>query len=75
MKTPNTQGFYNEEFFYAPNSVNFPDGTSLVKEKQETYTYPVNGWTWFDSIEDAYVSQGKTPPEKKENIKSLKKRL
>lgn len=25
--------------------------------------YPVNGWTWFDSIEEAYASQGKTPPE------------
>ena len=62
IKTPNTQGFYNTEFLYAPNSVNFPDGTSLVKEQKETYTYPVNGWTWFESIEEAYAAQGKTPP-------------
>ena len=61
-KTPNTQGFYNTEFFYAPNSVNFPDNTSLVKEEKDTYKYPVKGWTWFESIEDAYASQGKTPP-------------
>jgi hypothetical protein len=60
--TPNTDGFYNEEFLYAPNAVFFPDGTSIVKENKLTYTYPVNGWTWFDSIEDAYAAQGKTPP-------------
>jgi len=65
-KTPNTQGFYNTEFLYAPNAVNFPDGTSLIKEQKETYKYPVNGWTWFDSIEDAYAAQGKTPPIKED---------
>ena len=72
-KTPNTQGFYNTEFLYAPNAVYFPDGTTLEKENKDTYKYPVNDWTWFDSIEDAYASQGKTPPKKEEN-KGLKKR-
>ena len=67
--TPNTDGFYNEEFLYAPNSVFFPDGTSVVKENKLTYTYPVNGWTWFDSIEDAYAAQGKTPPVKEDKMK------
>lgn len=61
--TPNTEGFYNEEFSYAPNAVLFPDKTSLLKENKDEYNYPVNGWTWFDSIEEAYASQGKTPPE------------
>lgn len=64
--TPNTEGFYNQDFLYAPNVVFFPDGTSISKENKLTYPYPVNGWTWFDSIEDAYASQGKTPPVKED---------
>jgi len=60
--TPNTQGFYNEDLQYAPNSVFFPDGTSITKEDYKKYNYPVNGWNWYDSIEAAYASQGKTPP-------------
>lgn len=62
--TPNTQGFYNEDLQYAPNSVFFPDGTSITKEDYKKYNYPVNGWNWYDSIEAAYASQGKTLPNK-----------
>lgn len=59
----NTSGFYqvgiaSSVFPYAPNLVMFPDGTSITKEKKNTYTYPINGWVWYDSIEDAYGSQG-----------------
>ena len=72
--TPNTQGFYDKSFNYARNAVYFPDGTSLEKEKQDTYKYPVNEWTWFNSIEEAYASQGKTPPKKEDRISKLKNR-
>jgi len=64
--TPHTDGFYDTDFNYAPNAVLFPDGTSIKKEDKTTYTYPVNDWTWFDSIEDAYAAQGKTPPTKED---------
>ena len=57
-----TSGFYDKDFNYAQNGIFFPDGTSIVREKKLKYKYPVKGWTWFDSIEDAYASQGKTPP-------------
>lgn len=47
----NGAGFYKsagdgETVLYAPNSVTGP-GFSLVAAQQATYTYPVNGWTWF----------------------------
>ena len=50
-----TQGFYTfdgNEGFYAPNAVYAKDYT-LRKEEHESYTYPVNGWWWFDSLEEA----------------------
>lgn len=47
----NGHGFYKsvgdgQSVYYAPNSVTGP-GFSLVAAQQATYTYPVNGWTWF----------------------------
>lgn len=46
-----TEGFYklNEvfEWEYAPNYVYAPDYT-LLKELKDTYTYPVDGWSWYD---------------------------
>lgn len=47
-------------------TVDWGDGTSLLKDKKTTYTYPVNGWTWFESIDEAYASQDKTPPVKED---------
>ena len=51
-----TAGFYKqnevEEWMYAPNFVDAPDYT-LEKELKDTYTYPVDGWTWYD--EQPYV--------------------
>ena len=26
---------------------------NLYKEEKDTYTYPIDGWYWFDSEEDA----------------------
>lgn len=42
-------GFYsisNGQIQYAPNFVYGPDYT-LLSEDKDTYTYPVNGWTWY----------------------------
>ena len=36
----------------APNYVIAPD-YELKAEDKDTYTYPVNGWYWFDTDEDA----------------------
>lgn len=47
-----TAGFYklNEinEWEFAPNFVYAPKYT-LLKEEKDTYTYPVDGWTWYDT--------------------------
>jgi hypothetical protein len=53
-----TSGFYKQneegEWMYAPNFVYAPDYT-LLKEDKDTYTYPVDGWTWYD--EQPYVNE------------------
>jgi hypothetical protein len=50
-----TEGFYkkdNEELLYAPNIVE-GNGFVLVKQDKDQYDYPVDGWTWFESKEEA----------------------
>lgn len=49
------EGFYkleDGELLYAPNFVSGP-GFELLAELRENYSYPVEGWTWFDSLEGA----------------------
>lgn len=41
-------GFYTTDLRYAANAVYGPNFTLLASEK-DTYQYPVNGWTWYDS--------------------------
>lgn len=51
----NTQGFYkstNNELFYGPNFV-LNAHYELIAENHEQYTYPVDGWSWFDSEVEA----------------------
>lgn len=36
----------------APNFVYAP-GLTLEAELKDTYSYPVNGWIWYDNVEDA----------------------
>ena len=47
-------GFYklDGELLYGPNFVYGPT-FSLLKEDHASYTYPVEGWYWFDSEADA----------------------
>jgi hypothetical protein len=50
-----TSGFYkkdNEELLYAPNIVE-GNGFVLVAQDKDQYDYPVDGWYWFESEEEA----------------------
>jgi hypothetical protein len=45
-----TSGFYkllDGQWFYAPNAVYNID-YELLRELHDTYTYPVDGWEWYD---------------------------
>ena len=59
--TENTAGFYSRdtdqatELLYSATSVYFPDGTFVSADHYQEYSYPVNGWRWFDSDVDAYA--------------------
>jgi len=48
-------GFYkleNDKLLHAPNEVFSSEYTLNIKEKDK-YKYPVDGWTYFDSEEEA----------------------
>jgi len=53
------EGFYKwyGYLYYAPNFVSTPT-FDLYKEQKDTYTYPFDGWYWFDSENDAYEFYG-----------------
>jgi len=60
----NTAGFYKNnqgELLYAPNFVEAPTFT-LLKEEHQAYAYPVDGWYWFTSGEEAYSFFGLEMP-------------
>ena len=49
------EGFYKKDItrlLFAPNFVRGED-YSLVKEDKDTYQYPVNGWHWFNTENEA----------------------
>lgn len=53
----NTSGFYKQtenEWYYAPHFVESPTYT-LVDELKDTYTYPVDGWIWYDTTPPEYI--------------------
>lgn len=49
-----TSGFYMFDggIVYAPTFVHSPD-FYIDRGEKDTYTYPVGGWYWFDSKEEA----------------------
>lgn len=50
-----TSGFYKNEdgnLLTGPHYV-LSGSYSLFRGEKDTYTYPVGGWYWFDSIEEA----------------------
>jgi len=46
------EGFYKQvedgSWMYAENFVYGPD-FELLKELKDTYTYPIDGWYWFET--------------------------
>jgi hypothetical protein len=66
MTTKDTSGFYktdnNNKLIFAPNSVRAPDYDLLRKDK-DSYTYPIHGWHWFDTRDDAKNFFGITEEE------------
>lgn len=63
------RGFYkndNGSLLYAPNYVLHRD-YELRREQHDSYEYPVEGWYWFDSEDDARAHFG-LPPPVKDNI-------
>lgn len=50
-----TSGFYKQneigDWEFAPNFVYAPTYT-LLREDKDTYTYPVDGWSWYDTSPD-----------------------
>lgn len=54
------EGFYKNEdgsLLYAPNFVNSPT-VILIKEEKDNYVYPIEGWYWFDSKQNAIQTLG-----------------
>jgi hypothetical protein len=59
-----TSGFYKQDgksLLYAPNWIQSKDYTLIAKEK-DTYTYPVDGWQWFNDAAEAYAANGLPVP-------------
>lgn len=57
-----TSGFYNLDtdgvtLLFGPNGVSGP-GYDLWRDLKDTYTYPVNGWIWFDTRAEAAAHFG-----------------
>ena len=44
----------------------------LHRHLKDTYTYPVDGWAWFDSEEQAMSALGYVPPKTEEEIRAEK---
>lgn len=64
-----TSGFYKksgDQLLYAPNFVIHAE-YELYRAQKDTYSYPFNGWQWFDNQEVALVEFGLNPPEDVEN--------
>ena len=64
-RVPNGPGFYKQydtDVVYGPNFVLNKD-YELKKEDKDTYQYPVDGWYWFETEEEAYTSFGLELPK------------
>lgn len=52
-------GFYkfNDRLLYAANWVRSPSCQLHINDRN-TYSYPVDGWYWFDTLEEACLHFG-----------------
>jgi hypothetical protein len=56
--TQETSGFYkleNNNLLYAQSMVMSPFGYVLSDDLKDTYEYPIDGWYWFDTENEARV--------------------
>ena len=54
------KGFYkndNGTLLFAPNFVESND-FQLYKENKDNYTYPIQGWYWFDTQQESETTLG-----------------
>jgi len=50
-KNDNGEILEGENFVYTPNF-------SMTKETKDEFDYPIEGWYWFDSKDEAYLFFG-----------------
>lgn len=53
-----TSGFYHQGFMLRAGQFVYAPGFSLMRELKDTYSYPVEGWMWYDSAEEAAAAFG-----------------
>lgn len=58
-----TSGFYSKDFMLRAGKFVFGPGYTLLRQEKDEYTYPVHGWYWFDSAEEAFAAFELTPEE------------
>lgn len=51
VKNDNGSLIVGDNFVYAPTF-------TLTKETKDEFTYPIDGWYWFDNIDEAYTFFG-----------------
>jgi hypothetical protein len=52
----------NDELLVAPNFVRGP-GFDLFAEVHHEFQYPVHGWYWFETDDEASAALGAKPPQ------------
>jgi hypothetical protein len=68
--TEQKAGFYKKtgnKLSFAPTAVHFPGGSSISVVNHGEHTYPVEGWTYYESEDEAYAAEGLPLPEPKAN--------
>lgn len=58
-----TSGFYNLEFMLRAGKFVYGPGYTLLIDLKDTYQYPVDGWYYFDSVEEAATFFGVNPDD------------
>jgi hypothetical protein len=73
MENIDTSGFYKQAvdgpWMHAPNFV-YGFDFELIKENKDTYTYPVDGWTWYDENIEIY-NLIHNPKETEEDLETI----
>jgi hypothetical protein len=68
-----TSGFYKNDsgmILYGKNYV-LGGSYNLYREQKDTYEYPVGGWKWFDSEEEARIHYNIPKPQESQKPNSF----